>query len=512
MKKLKGFSFVLVLLLVLVLTLSINPNSKVYAQNMGGLAIYIQDKNNVTLTVDVQGGSDYPARIEWGDGTYVDLPSGYGQHIWHSYPYEIGWFKSYTASLYVPGVETCRLAIGISDYCGPSFSNLYLVELGHNELTVGADVNGPSLYPGRIDWGDGTYVDLPDGSGQNIHHAYAYNVGAIKTYTMTLYVVGTEPCVATYTIDDTGSGQSWMSSTTPHTGETVTWEFPGSEPVSHFAAAPGTTPINGNNWTIGNTVNLAINTQIRTGSGLGYKINTIVPVDNWPVTVIDGPRYSDGFTWWDISRSDGGTGWVRQDQADSNETIPPTQQSPPSSGLAVFSGWSSQPWIDSYLQITVYNLRLRSYPSLTGNINGYVVQGQFYKLLEMQDDWGKIETQNSTQGWIYLPGYTIVTQITQGVPRPQGVCYITTPHIHLTPNLSINEWFAIDIPNYLDGRNYEIYFKGDLVSNTGDGIAHNGYYPPANPNVITLGISTRFSALNIKGLFNDSNWQIRYNP
>lgn len=519
MRSSKFFSKIIsfVLILSLVFTLSLFDSSFVaYADgpNMGGLAIYVQDKNNVTLAVDVQGGSGYPARLEWGDGSYVDLPSGYGQHIWHSYPYEVGWFKSYTASLYVPGVETCRLAIGINDYCGPSFSNLYLVELGHNELTVGADVNGPGLYPAWIDWGDGSYVDLPDGSGQNIHHAYAYDVGAIKTYTMTLYVVGADPCVATYTIDDTGLGQSWMSSTTPHTGETATWEFPGSEPVAHYSSAPGTTPISSNNWAIGNTVNLAINTQIRTGSGLGYTVHTVVPVNNWPVTVINGPRYNDGYTWWDISRSDGGTGWVRQDQADNNETSPSTTQTPVSSGLTVYSGWSSSPWSGSYLQVTVYNLRLRSSASLTASINGYVVQGQYYKLLETQGDWGRIETQNSTQGWIYLPGYTLITQIIQqDSPPSYKVVSLISPIVRIAaPHFSFHEWFYMDVPAYLEGKNFDIYFMGELFPNDNDHINHALFYPsPTNGN-ISLSIDTSWSLTHMPFTTVNCNWKIVYTP
>ena len=45
-------------------------------------------------------------------------------------------------------------------------------------------------------------------------------------------------------------------------------------------------------------------------------MHTVVPENRWPVTVINGSRTADGYTWWDISRADGGTGWVRQDQAD----------------------------------------------------------------------------------------------------------------------------------------------------------------------------------------------------
>ena len=76
-----------------------------------------------------------------------------------------------------------------------------------------------------------------------------------------------------------------------------------------------------NNWAVGNTVGLCAGTDIRTGSGFGFPVHTVVPEDNWVVVVIDGPRFIDG-AWWDIDRAaagdpSGGTGWVYQSQADS---------------------------------------------------------------------------------------------------------------------------------------------------------------------------------------------------
>jgi hypothetical protein len=71
-------------------------------------------------------------------------------------------------------------------------------------------------------------------------------------------------------------------------------------------------------WAVGNRVGLKGGAEIRTGSGLGYPVHTIVPNDNWQVDIIDGPRYADGEEWWDISRENldgGGTGWVYISQA-----------------------------------------------------------------------------------------------------------------------------------------------------------------------------------------------------
>ena len=523
--KIKWFKlFVSVVVLIGVIAISSSvPIKPISAQSsyMCGLSIYVQDRNSVTLSVDVEGGVGYPARLEWGDGSYVDLPSGYGQHIWHTYPYNVGWFTYYTPALYVPGVETCRTTIGISDYRGASFCNLYGIEIGHNELTIGADVNGPGDYPGHLDWGDGSFVDVGQGPGSNVHHAYVYNVGGITTYTMTLAVPGTEICMGTYTIDDTGQGPSWMSSTVPHTGDVVSWEFPGSEPVSHYAPAPsGSQPLS-NNWYVGGTVGLCLNTQIRTGSGLGYTVHTIVPVNNWPVNVIGGSRYADGYTWWDTSRSDGGTGWVRQDQADCNEGSPSNPPTPPTSGLPVYNGWGSAPWSNTYLQVTVYNLRLRASASLNGAVLGYVVQGQYYKLLETQDSWGKIETQNGTQGWIYLPGYVNVTVIGQS---PSKCEIYPTPGVYV--HWSIHDWVALAVPKSLENHPvYNIYLDTGIssiwVPDDNNHIQHAfiadstlGHFAAPSP-MLLLGIDTTYAAGLIRdgvNIFDASRWTITYDP
>lgn len=77
-----------------------------------------------------------------------------------------------------------------------------------------------------------------------------------------------------------------------------------------------------NAWAVGNLVGLCAGTHIYEGPGGNYPYHTIVPEDNWTVKVIDGPRYFDGQAWWDTSRfaagdPSGGTGWVKQSEADS---------------------------------------------------------------------------------------------------------------------------------------------------------------------------------------------------
>lgn len=92
----------------------------------------------------------------------------------------------------------------------------------------------------------------------------------------------------------------------------------------------------GSDWQVGNTIGLSAGTCIREGPGFSYRAHTRVPENNWTVKVIDGPRTADGRTWWDTSRNaagdpSGGTGWVTQDQTDTNcdRVVRPGQPSAP---------------------------------------------------------------------------------------------------------------------------------------------------------------------------------------
>lgn len=88
----------------------------------------------------------------------------------------------------------------------------------------------------------------------------------------------------------------------------------------------------GQTWERNKLIGLSAGTCIREGPGFRYRAHTRVPEDNWTVMIIDGPRKADGLTWWDTSRKaagdpSGGTGWVTQDQSDTNcdYVIPPVQ-------------------------------------------------------------------------------------------------------------------------------------------------------------------------------------------
>lgn len=74
-------------------------------------------------------------------------------------------------------------------------------------------------------------------------------------------------------------------------------------------------------WQIGQMVRLQKGVCIREGPGMSYRAHTKVPVNDWEVVVIDGPRQADGLIWYDTSRRaagdpSGGTGWVAYNQSD----------------------------------------------------------------------------------------------------------------------------------------------------------------------------------------------------
>ncbi|MEP6775692.1 MAG: hypothetical protein ABJA50_08860 [Chloroflexota bacterium] len=79
-----------------------------------------------------------------------------------------------------------------------------------------------------------------------------------------------------------------------------------------------------NVWAKGSNVGLSKGTQIRQGPSFDSCYHTIVPENNWSVQVIGGPTTdASGNVWYNTSRAaagdpSGGTGWVRQAQADSS--------------------------------------------------------------------------------------------------------------------------------------------------------------------------------------------------
>lgn len=117
-------------------------------------------------------------------------------------------------------------------------------------------------------------------------------------------------------------------------------------------------------WAQGQIVGLRAGTCIREGPGSGYRAHTRVPEDEWAVMVIGGPRFADGRTWWDTSRRaagdpSGGTGWVAEDQSDTDCATSGTssqggaaQQSPPSSSNSDIS--APQPPVSEFEVIRVW--------------------------------------------------------------------------------------------------------------------------------------------------------------
>lgn len=79
-----------------------------------------------------------------------------------------------------------------------------------------------------------------------------------------------------------------------------------------------------NVWVVGNNVGLSKGTQIREGPATSFCYHTVVPENNWTVQVIGGPtRDASNNVWYNTSRAaagdpSGGTGWVRQAQADTS--------------------------------------------------------------------------------------------------------------------------------------------------------------------------------------------------
>ena len=90
-------------------------------------------------------------------------------------------------------------------------------------------------------------------------------------------------------------------------------------------------------WQVGNIVCLNQGTRIYNGptGNLNSNYHTTVPVANWVVKAIGGPRYEFGWEWWDVSRKDagdpsGGTGWIPVRPVSTPQAPPPAQPSVPS--------------------------------------------------------------------------------------------------------------------------------------------------------------------------------------
>lgn len=294
MKKIKIIAIILAVVMIMGTTTAFAATS---CPNSGSISVSNQDKNSVTFSVTVKGGSGYVAWLSFGDNTGISLTSGTG-HVQHVYAST----GSYTAAIYMENVKVCQTTIYVNSV--KNYNKIYLDSLSLNKLAIEVDCYDYSL---KLDWGDGTNVILSQGKGQIISHDYGYNVKGTKSYTISFGCIG----VATVVINDNGTASTFtnINNWSQEGCSTITdWT------VSNITPPPTTTPIN--DWKINNTVTLNLNTEIRQGAGTDYQINTIVSGSYWLVKVIDGPKFIGRYTWWKIQAANGTTGWVRQDLAD----------------------------------------------------------------------------------------------------------------------------------------------------------------------------------------------------
>ena len=175
----------------------------------------------------------------------------------------------------------------------------------------------------------------------------------------------------------------------------------GSAPVQPQQPAPSQPQPANNNWRIGSTVYLCQGTQIRNGSGLQYGVHTVVPVNAWSVTVINGPRQVDGYAWWDIRRDDGGSGWVRQDQANCQPTSGNTNPSNPLPDNIPIDNGSSSPVGNWSLQVHASPyLNIRSGPGTSFQRIGKAADGSYFEIINgPQNGWYQIRFRGG-EGWV----------------------------------------------------------------------------------------------------------------
>lgn len=139
----------------------------------------------------------------------------------------------------------------------------------------------------KLDWGDGSSCVVEN--KKTISHDYAYNVDSWKSYNVSLEnnVVGT---ITIY-------GSSKTSIFIPTTPQA---------PLNPSFSLPA------NDWKINNIVILPINTAIYEQAGVHFGVTNLSQDSYWLAKIIDGPKYVDTYTWWQIKLANGQTGWIKQ--------------------------------------------------------------------------------------------------------------------------------------------------------------------------------------------------------
>jgi hypothetical protein len=152
---------------------------------------------------------------------------------------------------------------------------------------------------------------------------------------------------------------------------------------------------------------------------------------------------------------------------------------------------------------------------MNGGINGYVVQGQYYKLLETQNPWGKIETQSGLQGWIYLPNYTILSVIknnpTGKIQKELSMVAFFDKSFKKCNGLDcLQHRFKLKLPLFLKEKDYEIYYNDELIPNDENHISHSIIHGTTDTDFF-LCIDTSFIVFSEKiSSIVFPNWKIRY--
>lgn len=132
--------------------------------------------------------------------------------------------------------------------------------------------------------------------------------------------------------------------------------------------------------TLGDTLNL------RQGPGLNFEILDKLP-SGTPVTLLEGPRKSDGYSWWFIRTPQGLEGWSVE-RADNEQTLQPMPQV--GDEALVTTGGDT--------------LRVRDVAGLDGNIVTRLENGTIVTVIggpQGADDfvWWQIRTATGEEGW-----------------------------------------------------------------------------------------------------------------
>ena len=166
------------------------------------------------------------------------------------------------------------------------------------------------------------------------------------------------------------------------------------------------------------------------------------------------------------------------------------------------SGWANTPGGNVvYVPSDIDALRFRTGPDTSYSAIGYVKPNDWYKVKKESFLWVKIETYNGTVGWIMKEFVRIDhTQISD------STCKLFVKPVFYNP--SGGHILLIKVDRLPD--TFTIFFDGEKVKETEDGIQHFGVAEYPDSEYIALGISTRFVLLHLNTWFKPSMWELKY--